>query len=94
MKAQKIAGCVDCGAPRDSFSQHRCAACYERRQKASGTLTDTDLKRLATLGQSIATSLSCDANGTGVPCRTDRLQAVKDMTEYLRIHDLTVKGGN
>ena len=31
-----------------------------------------------------------DANGEGVPCRTDRLDAVGNMLEYLRLHDYTI----
>ena len=54
----------------------------------SNTLTEEELVELAELGRKIRLSLSCDANGTGVPCRTDRLEAVKDMAQYLEIHEL------
>ena len=33
-------------------------------------------------------SLSCDANGDGFPCSTDRLQAIEDMLHYLTICDV------
>ena len=54
----------------------------------SNTLTEEDLVELAELGTKIQLGLSCDANGTGMPCRTDRLEAVKNMVRYLEIHDL------
>ena len=31
-----------------------------------------------------------DLNDIGIPSRTNRLQAVKDMIEYLKIHDLRI----
>ncbi len=51
-----------------------------------GVLSPAELRELATLGEKIRASLACDANGTGVPCRTDRLFAVKLMKRYLAIH--------
>ena len=45
---------------------------------------------LVKLGKDIQAGLSCDANGTGEPCRTDRLDAVSNMKRYLEIHDYDV----
>ena len=55
------------------------------------TLNDKEVKRLGELGQAIQGGLSCDINDNGIPCRTDRLDAVKHMKEYLEIHGYTVK---
>ncbi len=52
----------------------------------SNTLNKKEIKRLIELGKRIQLGLSCDINGQGIPCRTDRLQAVEDMREYLAIH--------
>ena len=35
--------------------------------------------------------LECNINGTGLPCRTDRLDAVGNMIEYLTIHGFDIK---
>jgi hypothetical protein len=56
----------------------------------SNILTDSEIEKLKTLGEKIQLSLSCDCNGTGVPCRTDRLGAVDFMIEYLKIHGYEV----
>ena len=56
----------------------------------SDTLNKKEIKKLIELGKKIQLGLSCDFNGQGIPCRTDRLQAVKDMIEYLKIHDLRI----
>ena len=56
----------------------------------SNTLTAAEQRRLAKLGKDIRENLSCDNNDTGVPCRTCRLAAVKDMKTYLKIHDYKV----
>ena len=61
-------------------------------ENKSNTLTDEEIAELKDLGKWIQLDLSCDANGTGLPCRTDRLEAVKNMVRYLEIHDLTVTG--
>jgi hypothetical protein len=53
-------------------------------------LTDEEVGRLVELGKDIRTSLECDINGKGLPCRTDRFEAVRDMKEYLEVHDYTV----
>jgi len=49
-------------------------------------LTTKEVDKLVKLGKDIQAGLSCDANGTGVPCRTDRLDAVSNMKKYLEIH--------
>ena len=56
----------------------------------SDTLNKKEIKRLIELGKRIQLGLSCDINGQGIPCRTDRLQAVEDMIEYIMIHDYRV----
>jgi len=50
------------------------------------TLNKREIKQLAKLGKGIIASLSCDVNGMGIPCRTDRFAAVKLMGKYLKIH--------
>ena len=52
------------------------------------SLTEEETIELAELGTRIMKSLSCDANGDGFPCRTDRLQAIEDMLHYLTICDV------
>ena len=54
-------------------------------------LTDEEIERLVVIGEDIQVGLSCDANGTGLPCRTDRLSVVQSMKEYLSIHDIEIK---
>ena len=49
-------------------------------------LSDIEIEKLVKLGDNIQKDLSCDANGTGLPCRTDRFEAVELMKKYLRIH--------
>ncbi len=56
----------------------------------SDTLNKKETKKLVELGKKIQLSLSCNINGTGLPSRTNRLQAVNDMVEYLKIHDCEV----
>lgn len=56
----------------------------------ANVLTDDDIVELVDLGKMIQMGLSCDANGTGLPCRTDRLEAVRNMVKYLRLHELLV----
>ena len=53
-------------------------------------LTAQDQEELVKIGDNIQKDLSCDANGTGLPCRTDRLEAVSNMKRYLEIHDYDV----
>ena len=54
---------------------------------ANNTLTKQEQEELFRLGEDIQAGLSCDVNGTGIPCRTDRLDAVENMKRYLEIHD-------
>ncbi len=56
----------------------------------SNTLTNNEQEELFRLGKDIQAGLSCDANGTGLPCRTDRLDAVSNMKRYLEIHNYTI----
>ena len=56
----------------------------------SDTLSNKEIDKLVKLGGDIQQDLSCDANGTGLPCRTDRLDAVENMKRYLEIHDYDV----
>ena len=56
----------------------------------SNTLTNQEQEELFRLGEDIQAGLSCDANGTGLPCRTDRLDAVSNMKRYLEIHNYSV----
>ena len=56
----------------------------------SDTLSNKEIDKLVKLGGDIQQDLSCDANGTGLPCRTDRLEAIKSMKKYLEIHNYTV----
>jgi hypothetical protein len=58
--------------------------------KMSNTLTNQEQEELSRLGEDIQAGLSCNANGTGLPCRTDRLDAVSNMKRYLEIHNYTV----
>ena len=51
------------------------------------TLTEKEVVELVELGKTIQLALSCDANDTGLPCRSDRFEAVKSMKRYLEIHD-------
>tara|TARA_Y100000114_G_scaffold147013_1_gene158328 strand:- start:443 stop:658 length:216 start_codon:yes stop_codon:yes gene_type:complete len=57
------------------------------------TLNKKEIKMLNKLGKDIRLSLDLDKtdlNNIGIPSRTNRLQAVKDMIEYLKIHDLRI----
>jgi len=53
-------------------------------------LSDIEQKWIVELGETIRRTLMCDANGTGLPCRTDRLDAVEHMIEYVRLHNYEV----
>ena len=57
---------------------------------ATDILNAKEQEELFRLGDDIQKDLSCDANGTGIPCRTDRLSAVENMKRYLEIHNYTV----
>jgi hypothetical protein len=52
----------------------------------SNTLNKKEIKQLAKLGQAIAVDLGCDANDTALPCRSCRLEAIKNMKQYLEIN--------
>lgn len=54
------------------------------------TLTNFEVQELSQIGSDIKDSLECDANGTGLPCRTDRMEAVNLMRKYLKIHGYKV----
>ena len=54
-------------------------------------LNSQEQEELFRLGDDIQKDLSCDANGTGLPCRTDRLEAVSNMKRYLEIHGYKIK---
>ena len=60
----------------------------------SNILSDHEMKKLIKLGKVIKKGLSCDINGTGMPCRSDRFQVLKDMIEYLKIHNYSVVEGS
>ena len=60
----------------------------------SDILNKKEIKRLIELGKKIQLGLSCDINGQGIPCRTERLQAVEDMKEYLSIHNIRCLNDN
>ena len=57
----------------------------------SDILNAQEQEELFRLGDDIQKDLSCDANGTGLPCRTDRLEAVSNMRRYLEIHGYKIK---
>ena len=58
----------------------------------SEVLTKAEQRKLCRLGEAISIDLGCNANGNGLPCRTCRFEAVENMIEYLRIHDIEVIG--
>jgi hypothetical protein len=49
-------------------------------------LTEKEIKELVELGKNIQLCLSCNINDTGLPCKTDRFEAVNLMKKYLGIH--------
>jgi len=57
-----------------------------RTQARPGTLSPDEVRELKGLGEGIRISLRCNENA-GLPCRTDRLEAVKLMRRYVEIHD-------
>ena len=54
-------------------------------EPSNKSLTVEEINMLAEIGKRIILSLSCDTNGDGIPCRTDRFQAMEDMMGYLII---------
>lgn len=57
---------------------------------ATDHLSEKELDVLKTLGEKLINSLSCDINGYGVPCHTDRFESIRLMKEYLQIHNIKV----
>jgi len=53
----------------------------------SRVLTNKECNYLTILGKKISNTLKCDINGTGLPCRTDRIASVELMRKYIAIHD-------
>jgi len=62
----------------------------EKIQRNPNQLTDANIEELVSLGKKIILGLSCNANGDDFPCRSDRIQVINDMIQYLKIHDLLV----
>ena len=58
------------------------------------TLSNKESDNLIDLGVKIRNDLGCDANGTGLPCRTDRLEAVSNMKKYIEIHGYNVRSNS
>ena len=56
-------------------------------RKQENRLTEKEIKELVELGKNIQLCLSCNINDTGLPCRTDRFEAVNLMKKYLEIHN-------
>ena len=54
------------------------------------TLNKKEIKMLIELGKKIQLGLGCDINGTGLPCRTDRLSRLALMIKYLEIHNYQI----
>jgi hypothetical protein len=52
----------------------------------SNTLNKKEIKQLVKLGRAIAMDLGCDGNDTALPCRSCRLEAIKNMKQYLEIN--------
>jgi|TARA_B100000029_G_scaffold422006_1_gene428494 hypothetical protein len=59
-----------------------------------GILTDKQVDKLIDLGPKIQMGLECNLNGTGLPCRTDRLDAVDNMIKYVKLHGYKVEEKN
>jgi len=55
-------------------------------RKQENRVTEKEIKELVELGKNIQLCLSCNINDTGLPCRTDRFEAVTLMKKYLGIH--------
>lgn len=54
-------------------------------------LNDEEIDELLKLGTGIQLTLECCMQMDGLPCKTDRLEAVKLMKRYLEIYDYTVE---
>ena len=57
-----------------------------KNKQLGDVLTKKEQKKLVKLGKDIIACLSCDINGTGMPCRTDRFKAIELMQKYLLIN--------
>jgi len=57
-----------------------------KNKNSKEILTDKEIERLIFLGKNIRLNLSCNINGTGFPCRSDRRSAIQLMKKYLLIH--------
>jgi len=55
------------------------------------TFNNKEWLKLRDLGAKIITDLSENINGDGVPGKTSRFEAVKNMITYLELHDYKVK---
>ena len=55
-----------------------------------GILTNKQVDKLIELGPDIIAGLECNLNGSGLPCRTDRLYAVDKMIAYVKLHGYRV----
>jgi len=73
------------------MSGNTYVGCKVRYKRNRVMLNDKEIKRLIALGGKIKHNLSCDINGDGLPCRSDRLSAVKLMRKYIDIHDVKEK---
>ena len=60
----------------------------------SNTLNRQEVAMLIDLGKKIQLDLSDDLNGTGLPTRTNRLEAVENMIKYVKIHGYKVEVDN
>lgn len=60
----------------------------------SDTLNRQEVAMLIDLGNKIQLDLSDDLNGTGLPTRTNRLEAVENMIKYVKIHGYRVEVAN
>ena len=55
----------------------------------NNSLNDNEVKQLIKLGEFIKIDLNCNLNR--LPCRTDRLDALKNMKKYLEIHNYKIE---
>jgi len=53
-------------------------------------LSEQEQRRLIVLGREIVMCLACNAHGNRLPCRTDRLEAVRLMQEYIYINEIGI----
>ena len=60
---------------------------HDHNDKDENMLSNNEIDRLILLGDRIKQDLSCNLNGTGFPCRSDRMSAINCMEEYLEINE-------